>query len=503
MSRQWRDPKTKGTALSKGSARGRKDLGEKATITNKNRALVFGNCHLALAGCTKDGIQAILPCPIFETGITASKTKSVINVGKQQVDVATDFLNQPDQWCQAFNFTYSHLLKVKQQPSPLEFIECMLFISRDRAYDTLMRACETALLELERSELRLFNEMLISWDNAKVRAAASSPQAKEKALKDGSLDTEEKKQLQWMEDIVRKAKKRVEHFANEKLEPLKVKPSTFAPFLSYRSKNELFQIEAGVILGANPIAHLRKHPYGWLYYGKFLKSIFDIMHGQVFKDYGGIEEAVKNQISYLENDLDIKDSGLTSDKFIEKLNLMEIALRAFPLGHCNELEKDNRIPNAKKKRITFNACREKYKKQLEARSKLTESAFTSWADMQEVFVECHRAFAEEEKEKKSNKDAQGGKPPKGELRDKKRKADGSQNTSAKFCQWCKDNGRADKADTHFQSNCHILNKKLNQKNDKSNTPWKKQRVGNELNALLKKSGMSKEDAIAALSETQE
>ena len=79
--------------MSKGLARGRKDLGEKATITNKNQALIFGNCHLALAGCTKDGIQASLPCPIFETGVTASKTKSVINIGKQQVDVATDFLN--------------------------------------------------------------------------------------------------------------------------------------------------------------------------------------------------------------------------------------------------------------------------------------------------------------------------------------------------------------------------------------------------------------------------
>ena len=310
--------------------------------------------------------------------------------------MATDFLNQPDQWCQAFNFTYLHLLKVKQQPSPLEFIECMLFISRDRAYDTLMRVCETALLELKKSELRLFNKMLTSWDNAKVRAAASSPQAKEKALKDSTLEKEDKKQLQWMEDIICKAKKHTEHFANKKLDPKNIKPSSFAPFLSYHSISELFQLKARVILGANPIAHLRKHPYRWLYYGTFLKSVFHIMHGQVFKDYDGIGEAIKNKISYLENDLDIKDSGLTADKFIEKLNIMEIVLCAFPLGHCNELERDNCIPNAKKKRITFNTCREKYKKQLEACSKLNESSFTSWADMQEVLVECHRAFAEEE-----------------------------------------------------------------------------------------------------------
>ena len=39
------------------------------------------------------------------------------------------------------------------------------------------------------------------------------------------------------------------HFANNKLDPLKNKPSSFAPFLSYRSTSELFQIEAGVILG--------------------------------------------------------------------------------------------------------------------------------------------------------------------------------------------------------------------------------------------------------------
>ena len=49
--------------------------------------------------------------------------------------------------------------------------------------------------------------------------------------------------------------------------------------------------------------------------------------------------------------------------------------------------------------------------QLEARSKLSESSFTSWADMQEVFVECQRAFAEEEKEQKSKNAAQGGKGP--------------------------------------------------------------------------------------------
>ena len=111
--------------------------------------------------------------------------------------------------------------------------------------------------------------MLTSWDNAKVRAAASSPQAKEKALKDGTLKKEDKDQLQWVEDIIPKSKKQVELFNNKKLDPKNNKPPSFAPFLSYCSKNELFQIEARVILGANPIAHLRKHPSGWLYYRHF------------------------------------------------------------------------------------------------------------------------------------------------------------------------------------------------------------------------------------------
>lgn len=82
------------------------------------------------------------------------------------------------------------------------------------------------------------------------------------------------------------------------------------------------------------------------------------MHGQVFKDYGGIGKAVINQLQYTENDLDIKDAGIHVEKFIEKLLQMEIVLLAFPLGQTPQLDKDNRIPNAKKRRIHFKAWRE-------------------------------------------------------------------------------------------------------------------------------------------------
>ena len=85
------------------------------------------------------------------------------------------------------------------------------------------------------------------------------------------------------------------------------------------------------------------------------------------------------------------------------------------------------------------------------------------------------------------------------MANKKRKADGSHN-SAKFCQWCKDNNRADKADTHAQANFTVLDKKL--KSNNANKPCKKQRINNKLNAMLKKSGMSKEEIIAALKETE-
>ncbi|GFH50556.1 predicted protein [Chaetoceros tenuissimus] len=471
MPSQWRDPKSKG---------------------------VFGNCHLALAGCTKDGIQASLPCPIFETGSTPTNVKSILNVGKQYVDVASDYLSHPDQWCQAFNHTYWHLLKAKQHPTPLEFIECMLFISRDRAADMLTRACETALLELEKKELKHFNLMLRACDNADIKTAAASLQAKEKALQDGTIQSkEEKEQLQWMENIVAKAKKRKEYFPKEAPEPLKTKPSQFEPFSPYRSTSDLFNIEVGVITGTNPIAHLRQHEYGWLYYAEFFKKVMNIMHGHVFKDYGGIEEAAINQLSYMKSDLDIKDAGIHVDKFIEKLYTMDIVLRAFPLGKCNQLEKNNRIPNAEKRRILFNACRDKYNKQLEARSKLSESNFSSWSEMVEVFVDCQRAFIEEEANKKAT--APKAHTPKGEKRDNKRKADAEEKGDTKFCQYCSDNGRKEATTTHWQSSCNKLkeiHKKAQAGGKQGGQQFKKVKFDNSINAL-KKSGATKEDIIAA------
>lgn len=498
MSRQWRDPKTKGTALSKGTARGNKYLCEKPTITNKNRAIVFGNCHLALPGCTKDGIQASLPCPIFETGSTTTNAKSIINIGKHYVDVATDYHNQPDQWCQAFTYTYSHLLRAKAQPNPLEFIECMQFISRDRAADMLNRACEVALLELENNELRHFNQMLRAWDDADVKTAASSPTAKEKALKDGTLNKDQKLQLQWMENLITKAEKRNALFPNDKkLEPSKDKPEKFASFLPYRSINDLFNVEVGVIMGANPIAHLRQHQYGWLYYKKFFEKVMHIMQAAVFKDYGGIDEAVRNQLQYMENDLDIKDSGIHVDKFIEKLHIMEIVFRGYPLGQTPQLDKDNRIPVARKRKILFNACREKYNKQLEARSKLSESTFKSWADMQEVFIDCQRAYVEEENNKKATTPKE--RTPKGEKGGKKRKADDEERSDTKFCQFCFDNNRKEAALTHNQSNCNKL-KELQKKAQAGGTQggqqFKKVKFDKSINAL-KKSGASREEILAA------
>ena len=137
----------------------------------------------------------------------------------------------------------------------------------------LMRVSETALLELEKSELKHFNFMLYCWDNDKVKALTALAQDKEEALKDGTLDKEDLEQLQWMEDLIWKAKKRREHFAHDTIDLKNNKPSLFEPFLLYHSCIELCNIEAGEIFGANPIAHLKKHHYGLLYYGKFLKNV--------------------------------------------------------------------------------------------------------------------------------------------------------------------------------------------------------------------------------------
>ena len=84
MSKQWRDIKVRGTSLSKGSSKGNKSLGKKETITNKLRAFLFGNCHLALAGCTKDRIQASLPSQL--------RSESQIDNDECQVTLVTTWL---------------------------------------------------------------------------------------------------------------------------------------------------------------------------------------------------------------------------------------------------------------------------------------------------------------------------------------------------------------------------------------------------------------------------
>ena len=176
---------------------------------------------------------------------------------------------------------------------------------------------------------------------------------------------------------------------------------------------------------------------------------------------------------------------------------MEIVLRGFPLGQCNQLDKDNRIPNAKKRRILFNACRDKYNKQLEARSKLSESSFNSWSEMHEVFLDCQRAYIEEENNKKSHTPKH---TPRGAEKDKKRKADTEEKGDTKYCQYCADNGKKEVAHTHWQSKCNRLKNDLKTAKGGSSEkgqPWKKTKFDNSINAL-KKSGMSKEEIIAAL-----
>lgn len=501
MSKQWRDIKVRGTSLSKGSAKGNKSLGEKETITNKLRPFIFGNCHLALAGCTKDGIQASLPSPIFEAGTIPNKDKAVFSVGKKHVDVVTDFENQPDQWCQAFTFAMAHVLDTRPLPCPLDILEALLFISRDGAKETLNRAYEHAMKSLEKREIKKYNEMLPIWDDAFLMELSTDADKYSKANRAGKLNADQIEMIKWVQHIIVQSVTRKSHDNNYKHNAKSTKPAEFKSFFTRKPKgSHLFEVEAGVILSANPIAHLRKHKYGWLFYKAFFDYAIEYILELVFRDYGGVENALETQLAYLENDLDIQFSNIKADKFFRLLEIMETIFKCFAQESCSRLGNGNSIPDANKKRITFNAMHIKYKKQLEARSYSTESAFTTWDEMKKTFIECQRAFDEEEKTKKQKEQKT---PSQGDKKGgKKRKAD---EDSTVECSYCRDLLKV-KEPHKLRHNIEDCRKRIEKEQGGKNNdskPWKKQRVNKEFAALVRNSKMSQEELLAMLNKKEE
>ena len=161
----------------------------------------------------------------------------------------------------------------------------------------------------------------------------------------------------------------------------------------------MFNVEAEVILDEPPIAHLRRNDNGWLFYEEFFYKAVENIQRHVFKDYSGYDECVDTQLSYLENDLDIKDSTVHADKYFQLLGIIKNNFRVYLWNSFTRLASGNRIPDNLKKKIAYNAVHQKYSVQLIARSKLSESAFKSWADTQDIFIEYQRAFREIEKQK--------------------------------------------------------------------------------------------------------
>jgi hypothetical protein len=504
MSKQWRDPKTRGTALSKGSARGQKNLGEKVSVTYKNRAFIFGNCHYALAGCTKDGIQASLPSPIFETGAKITKAETSINIGKTSVDVATDFMNQPDQWCQAFQFAYSHLLSTKQHPSPLELVEILLFISSDRANNMLRDACLHAIKMLEKKEFKHFNEMLPSWDDPATLAYAKDSAKYQAERNKDNVPDDVQEMVDWIAHLHRESLFRKQYYPHFTVNAKTRQPEPFNSFITRKpTGSHLFEVEAGVILESNPIAHLRNHQYGFLYYKQFFDHVIKYVQERVFRDYGGYDNAAEQQLAYLENDLDISGSNIHADKFFQLLGTMETLFQAFPLETCTRLGQKNSIPDSSKKKIAFTAMHQKYNKQLQARSKMAETHFGSWSEMERVFIECQRAYVEEEK---SNKAAQKEQDKKGQ--DSTQPNPKKQKTGTTECGYCKETlGKYGKAVEHSIKDCHKLKAALNKTKSNSggggNGGQKNQKWRNSISAILKNAKVSKDDAIAMLQEEKD
>ena len=219
----------------------------------------------------------MLPSPIFETGATPTNAKANINIGKTAVDMAMDFQNQPDQWCQAFQFAYTHLLSTKQHPTPLELVEVLLFISTDRAKDTLRKACIHAIKCLEGKEFKHFNKMLPILDETVVTDYAKDSQRFQADLKKDNVSEEIQTKVQWILHLHRKSLSHKTYFHGHNVEAKTNKPNMLRPFVTRKpSGSHLFEVEAGEILESNPIAHLRSHHYGFLYYKQSLVVVLNL-----------------------------------------------------------------------------------------------------------------------------------------------------------------------------------------------------------------------------------
>ena len=160
----------------------------------------------------------------------------------------------------------------------------------------------------------------------------------------------------------------------------------------------------------------------------------------------------------------------------------------------------NSIPEASKKKIAYNAMYQRYDKQLQACSKLSESSFSGWYKVQKVFIKCQRAYVEEEKSQKaSQKEQDGNKNKTDEPATKKCKPETEE------CSYCRDVlCKFGKQIEHSIKQCRTLKAKQNNNNNNGGggnkgKKWKQSQV----NALLNTTKMSKKDLVAMLSEDKQ
>ena len=114
--------------------------------------------------------------------------------------------------------------------------------------------------------------MLPIWDNALLMELSKDADKYSKASKAGQLNADKIEMIKWVQHIIVQSVTNKLHDANYRHNAKSVKPLEFKSFFKCKPKgSHLFEVEAGVILSANPIAHLRKHKYGWLFY----KAFFD------------------------------------------------------------------------------------------------------------------------------------------------------------------------------------------------------------------------------------
>ena len=252
---------------------------------------------------------------------------------------------------------HSHLLSTKQHPTPLEFVEVLIFIFTDRAKETLRKACIHAFKCLEEKEFKHFNEQLPIWDDKDVMDYVNDPQKYKSDLDNGNIDDAVNEKVKWVNHLHWNSSNHKSYFQYHSVHAKTKKPLKFKPFVSRRpTGHHLFEVDAGVIQGSNPVAHLH---YGFLYYKQFFDHIIKYVQILVLRDYSGYKDAAETQLSYLENDLDISGSNIHADKFFQLLGSMETCFQAFPLETCTRLAQGNSIPEASKKKIAYNAMHQK------------------------------------------------------------------------------------------------------------------------------------------------